>query len=47
MKTLLRIAPFILVALGIGLIALGIAREEFLDVLNKASIVCFECIGIG
>lgn len=36
-----------LVAVGIVFIAIGIAREEHLEVLRKAVNICLECIGIG
>ena len=29
------------------LIALGVAEEAFSDVWQRASMVCYECIGIG
>ena len=34
-------------AAGIALLALGLARGEFSDVLAKAMRICLECIGIG
>ena len=32
---------------AIVLIVLGIAQGEMLDVWRKASLICYECIGIG
>lgn len=33
--------------LGLSLVAAGLARGEFSDVLAKAVRICLECIGIG
>jgi len=33
--------------LGAGLMALGIWRDELSVILQKAVVVCLECIGIG
>lgn len=43
-KTVLRYG---LLALALGMTALGLARQEHLEVLGKAARVCLECIGIG
>ena len=40
------IAPTLLV-IAVGLIVVGILDGGFFDVLNKAKMICFECIGIG
>lgn len=32
---------------AIVLIVLGVAQGEMLDVWRKASLICYECIGIG
>lgn len=37
----------ILIALGFLSVALGVYRGEIFTVLNKAIIICLECIGIG
>ena len=37
----------ITLAAGIGFLAAGIAVGEYRTVLQKAIIVCLECIGIG
>ena len=41
------IAACALLALAVGLIALGVLDGGFTDVLNKARLICWECIGIG
>lgn len=43
-KTRLRICILIISVLFIGI---GIAKKEHLEVLQKAVVVCLECIGIG
>jgi hypothetical protein len=32
---------------AVVLIAWGVAQGDVLDVLHKAALICFECIGIG
>lgn len=36
-----------LIIAGIVFIAIGIVREEHIEVLRKAVNICLECIGIG
>lgn len=36
-----------LIAAGITLLVFGIYREEVAVVLNKATKICLECVGIG
>ena len=36
-----------IVAAGIVLVAVGISRGDYADVMNKAIRICYECIGIG
>lgn len=43
-RTNIRIAVFVLSVFFIGI---GIAKQEHLDVMQKAVMVCLECIGIG
>ncbi len=43
----LRAAQAALLAAAIAFIALGVARGEHLEVLQKAAAVCLECIGLG
>ena len=38
---------FILLAISISFILIGIFREEVVTVLNKATAICMECIGLG
>lgn len=35
------------VILGLAFLTAGLARREHLEVLQKAVMVCLECIGIG
>lgn len=45
MKT--RIISILLLIVSISLILLGIYREEAECVIEKATKICMECIGIG
>ncbi len=47
MKKLLPYLKYPLLFLGIAFIALGVIRQEYLVVLQKAVMICLECIGIG
>ena len=41
------IIPTAVVLSGVALVILGITRGELRDILQKAVVVCLECIGIG
>lgn len=47
MKKVKLIITLTLFAAAAGLIVFGIVEGGFFDVLNKAKMICFECIGIG
>ena len=49
MKKLSKQTALCLVILGVGIvfIVLGLLQGDFADVLRKAILICFECIGIG
>ena len=47
LHTFPRWAGLAAVLLGMGFMALGIARGEMAVVLAKATRICLECIGIG
>lgn len=36
-----------LLIIAILMIGVGIFREEYLTVLQKAVVICLECIGVG
>lgn len=40
-------ASFLVLALAVGLIGLGVLRDEHRTVLAKAIRICLECVGIG
>jgi hypothetical protein len=42
-----KIARVVIFALGVILIALGIAQGEPFEIMRKAVTICLECIGIG
>lgn len=47
-KRRLRVPAWVVVFVAaIVLIVLGVAQGEVLDVWRKASLICYECIGIG
>ena len=47
MKNRKRALPYILIALGAVMIALGVWHGEVAVVFSRASNICLECIGIG
>ena len=47
-KRRLRVPAWVVVFVAaIVLIVLGVAQGEVLNVWRKASLICYECIGIG
>ena len=47
MKKSKRILASALFVIAVCLVAVGVIDGGFADVLNKAKMICFECIGIG
>jgi hypothetical protein len=47
MKTKRRIAPWILFAVSLGAIVVGLLVGEFRSTMEKAVTVCLSCIGLG
>jgi hypothetical protein len=44
---MLRLTQWGLLAAGAALLTIGLARQEHREVLQKAVMICLECIGIG
>jgi hypothetical protein len=42
-----RALPYILLAVGVVMIAVGVWGGEVETVLSRATHICLECIGIG
>ena len=42
-----NLIAFLIIAIGIAFLCLGIYRGEAMVVLRKAVNICLECIGIG
>lgn len=42
-----RLIGIILIIAGLGAIAIGIWQQEVQIVLQKATLICLECIGLG
>jgi hypothetical protein len=40
-------SQMIILMLGIACLCIGIFRSEAAEVLQKATLVCLECIGLG
>ena len=47
MKIFKKIIVPALFVIAVALIVAGIADDGFSDVMNKARMICYECIGIG
>lgn len=43
----IRIIRFLVLFLAVAFLAVGVARKEYIEVLQKAVKICLECIGIG
>ncbi len=41
------VAPIGLLTLAAALIVIGVIRQEYTEVFQKAVKICLECIGIG
>lgn len=39
--------PFAVLVLSLVFIGIGLMKQEYLEVLQKAVRICLECIGIG
>ena len=46
-KTAKTAAAFAVLFISIALTAIGLYRQEQLDIFEKAVRICLECIGIG
>ena len=46
-KTVIWAFRFWLLAAGVVLVVVGIFNKDYIDVMNKAIRICYECIGIG
>lgn len=42
-----KVLRLVFLILAVVLIGLGIYTGDYLGVLRKATMICFECIGIG
>lgn len=42
-----RVLPYLLIAVGIGMVIVGLYRQEADLILSKAINICLECVGIG
>ncbi|WP_318691479.1 CD1871A family CXXC motif-containing protein [Treponema sp.] len=42
-----KFVPFVILVLSVSLIVAGIFRQEAECVIEKATKICMECIGIG
>lgn len=37
----------VLFAVGVLFLVVGVSKEQFMDIYQKAVMICLECIGIG
>ena len=42
-----KIVSYVFLALAFILISVGVVQSGFLDTLQRATLICLECIGIG
>jgi len=42
-----KIVSYAFLALALLLVAIGVVQGGFLDTLQRATLICLECIGIG
>ncbi len=42
-----RILSLIILTVALGAIAYGVVDKEYLTVLQKSTVICMECIGLG
>lgn len=47
MKSYPKGLGFLVLGLALVFITVGIFREEVVTVINKATAICMECIGLG
>ena len=43
----IKLARSLVLIGGIAMLAVGLLRDETIEVMQKAALVCLECIGIG
>ena len=42
-----KVVSYVILALSLLFIGIGLMRQEYLEVLQKAVRICLDCIGIG
>jgi len=46
-KAVRKIIPAVILTAGIVMMIMGIQRGELQSILQKGTVICLECIGIG